>query len=560
MTELLAVPPWVALLVAAFVAAVAPRAVGYAVGVVLTALTVPWILLAPSGTALVVAPLGFEQTLLRVDGVTRPVAAVFGFVATLGVAYAFATEADRRADAYALAYMGVSMAAVLAGDWLTLLLAWELMAVTATVLVWHHGGDAVRPAYRYAVYHFLGGASLFGAVALHYAAVGDLAITGGFADGLPTLLGVLGIGVNLGFVGLHYWVPDTYPRPHVAASVVLAGFTTKVAVYALLRAIPDGHALVASMGAAMALYAVWMAVLQTDARRLLSYHIVSQVGYMVAAVGVGTAFAGTGAITHLSTHVLYKGLLFMVAGVFVYRVGTEALTELGGLGRRMPVTFATFLVAALAISGVPGFSGFVSKGLVLKAIDGAGAELVWWALVLAGVGTVFSFAKFGYYAFVRPAPAPLAVRPSRPALRMVLVVAAVPSLLFGLAPDLLFGVVGGTGGFEPYATSELTKAAAVTASGVVGFVLLRGPLSRLPTTDVDRVLHPLAFRTARGTATAATELGRWATLSMTALVTTAAPLVGDDPETTPLTGSAIGTTLLVVGGGLGVVLLLAQFG
>ena len=239
---LLAVPPWVAFLVAAAVVLVAPRRVGAAVAVALTALTVPWILLAPQGTALSVAPLGFEQTLLRVDALTQPIAAIFGLVAALSLAYAYATDADRRTSAYALAYMGASVAAVLAGDWLTLVLAWELMAVTATVLVWHHGGDAVRPAFRYAVYHLVAGALLIGGVVLHFASAGTFAYSAGFTDGLPTLLAVLGVGVNLGFVGLHYWVPDTYPRPHVAASVVLAGFTTKVAVYAMLRLIPEGHA------------------------------------------------------------------------------------------------------------------------------------------------------------------------------------------------------------------------------------------------------------------------------------------------------------------------------
>jgi multicomponent Na+:H+ antiporter subunit D len=331
---LLWVPPWVAFLLAAAIAWVVPRRIGYLVGVLATATTVPWVLLAPAGTTATVSPLGFEQTLYLMDDLTRPVTAVFGFVAALGIAYAYATDADVRTNVYALAYMGVSVAAVLAGDWLTLLVAWELMAVTATVLVWHHGGEAVRPAFRYAVYHLVGGILLVAAIVLHYVAVGTFAIDAGFADGLPTALAVLGVGINLGFVGFHYWVPDTYPRPHVAASVVLAGFTTKVAVYALARFVPDGNALVAWMGGAMVLYAVWMALIQTDARRLLSYHIVSQVGYMVAAVGLGTAVGTAGAVAHLSTHVLYKGLLFMVAGALLFRTGTESLERLGGDLRR----------------------------------------------------------------------------------------------------------------------------------------------------------------------------------------------------------------------------------
>ncbi|WP_440991866.1 Na(+)/H(+) antiporter subunit D [Haloarchaeobius baliensis] len=546
-TLLLLVPPYVAFLVAAVVAWVAPRRVGYAVGVLATAVTVPWLLLAPDGTALSVAPLGFEQTLLRVDPLTRPVAVVFGFVAAVAVGYAYATDADARTNALALAYMGSSVAAVLAGDWLTLLLAWELMAVTATVLVWHHGGEAVRAGFRYATYHLVGGALLVGGLVLHYDATGSFALDGGITGGLPTTLAVLGVGVNLGFVGLHYWVPDTYPRPHVASSVVLAGFTTKVAVYALLRVAPDGHLIVAWMGGAMALYAVWMAVLQTDARRLLSYHIVSQVGYMVAAVGLGTAAGTAGAVAHLSTHVLYKGLLFMVAGVLLYRTGTESLKHLGGLWRRAPVTFAAFLVAALAISGVPGFSGFVSKGLVLKAVDTAGTELLWWALVLASVGTVLSFAKFGYYAFVRSAPEPVELRPAPRALTAVLVVAAVPSVVLGVAPGLLYGALpGDTAGFAPYATSELTKAAAVTAVGVVAFALGRSTIARVPVVDVDTVLHPLAFRLTRGLADGIDSVGRRAAAVPVAAVAVGGRLVSSDDEPTTL-GDALAAVAVVVG-------------
>jgi multicomponent Na+:H+ antiporter subunit D len=558
MTELLAVPPWVAIVVAAAVALTVPRRLGYAVGLLATAVTVPWVLLAPAGTALTVTSLGFEQTLYRVDTLTRPVAAVFGFVATLAVGYAYATGADARTNAYALAYMGVSVAAVLAGDWLTLVLAWELMAATATVLVWHHGGDAVRPAFRYAVYHLLGGALLVAAVVLQYTATGTFAIDGGLVAGLPTVLAVLGVGVNLGFVGLHYWVPDTYPRPHVAASVVLAGFTTKVAVYALARVVPDGNTLVAWMGGVMVLYAVWQAILQTDIRRLLSYHIVSQVGYMVAAVGLGTAAGTAGAVAHLSTHVLYKGLLFMVAGALLYRVGTESLSQLGGLGRRLPVTFAAFLVAALAISGVPGFSGFVSKGLVTKAVDTGGAEPLWWALVLGGVGTVLSFAKVGYYAFLRAAPRDLEIRPAPLALSVVLVVAAVPSIVLGLAPDLLYGAVpGDTAGFEPYAVSELTKAALVTAAGLLGFVALRGPLGRIPSVDVDRLLHPAAYRLADGAARATIAAGQDAQTALATALGRAGETIADD-DRRDATLHGVGTTLLVVVATLGVALLVAQ--
>ncbi|WP_267643556.1 proton-conducting transporter transmembrane domain-containing protein [Haloarchaeobius amylolyticus] len=537
MSDLLTlVPPWVAFLLAAAIVVLAPRRVGAAAAVVLTALTVPWVLLAPAGTSLAVAPFGFDQVLFRVDSFTRPVAALFGFVAALNVLYGYGTGEDSRQTAYSLCYMGSGVAAVLAGDWLTMLVAWELLAVTATVLVWHHGGDSVRPAFRYAVYHLVGGTLLVAAVALHYLDAGTFlygsGVGGGLAAGLPTALAILGVGINLGFVGLHAWLPDTYPRPHVAASVVLAGFTTKVAVYVLARVAPDGDAIVVWLGAAMVLYGVTQAILQTDMRRLLSYHIISQVGYMVVAVGIGTAAGLTGAFAHLTAHVLYKGLLFMVAGAIIVRTGQYSLKHLGGLGRRMPVTFVAFLVAALAITGLPGFSGFVSKGLVTKAAESAGGEALWWVLVLGSVGTALSFAKFGYYAFVRREPTPITVSRAPLALSAALVVAAVPSIVFGLLPGVFLGAhPGDPGTFAPYATTELTKALAATAAGVVGFAVLKGPLGRIHPVDVDQVLHPVGSSFARATAATAAGIGAAASRTGAATTRRLGSLVGRDPST-----------------------------
>ncbi|AUV80303.1 cation:proton antiporter [Salinigranum rubrum] len=538
MTDVLTLPLWVAFVVAAVAAATLPRRPGHALAVALTLVTVPWAFALPAGTVLSVAPLGFEQVLLRVDGLTRPVAALFGFVAAANVLYGYATGADGRQTAYALCYMGAGVAAVVAGDWLTLLVAWELLAVASTVLVWHHGGEAVRVAFRYAVYHLLGGAFLVAGVALQFTATGTFLYGDGFTPGLPTALALVGVSVNLGVVGLHAWLSETYPVPHVAASVVLAGFTTKVAVYVLARVVPDGSVVVAWLGAVMILYGVTQAVLQTDLRRLLSYHIVSQVGYMVVAVGIGTAAGLTGAFAHLTAHVLYKGLLFMVAGAIVIRTGEESLKRLGGLARRMPLTFATFLVAALAIAGFPGFSGFVSKGLVTKAVESAGTgvalgplggDLLWWALVAGSVGTVLSFAKFGYYAFVRAAPARVPVARAPRTLSVSLVVVAVPCVLFGVFPTAFLGLFAGDpGSFEPYAASELTKALAATAVGVVGFVVLRGPIARLPAVDVDRVLHPAAARVATATAASFVRVGDAASARGAALSAHLGSLAGRD--------------------------------
>jgi len=152
----------------------------------------------------------------------------------------------------------------------------------------------------------------------------------------------------------------------VDGSVFLCAFTTKTAVYALIRGFAGLEILVV-LGVIMALYGVVYAVLENDSRRLLAYHIVSQVGYMVAAVGLGTQLAINGAVAHAFAHILYKGLLFMGCGSVLYMTGKSKFTDLGGLYKKMPWTFAFTLIGGLSISAFPLFSGFVSKSMIIQA-------------------------------------------------------------------------------------------------------------------------------------------------------------------------------------------------
>jgi multicomponent Na+:H+ antiporter subunit D len=494
--------PATLLLAAALLALVVPRAATLA-GLGASLASAAWFLVVPDGAGLTGSYLGVSVTLVALDGTARVVGLAFAVVAVAAVLYARSVTADGGLLAAALGYAGASLGAVLAGDWLTLVVWWELMAAASTVLVWRHGGDAVRAGFRYALLHAVGGSLLLAAVALDAAATGTVAM-GAIEPGLPAALAALGIGVNVGFVGLHAWLPDTYPRPHVAASVFLSVYTTKTGVYALLRAFPEGGLWLAYMGAAMAVVGVTYALLQDDMRRLLSYHIQSQVGYMVAGVGIASALATAGALAHVFNHVLYKALLFMVVGLLVARTGRERLSELGGLGRRMPLTAGAFVVAAFAIAGIPGFNGFVSKAVLLDAAAYDGFAGVFWLLTLAGVGTVLSFAKLGYYAFLRPAPAGFdaaGVRDADAWAAVPLVGLAGLCVLLGLAPGLLFGLGDATtvaATTTPYATSGIAKGAAVGVAGGVGFVALRRPLKRVGSLpDVDAAYNPLAFGATR---------------------------------------------------------------
>jgi multicomponent Na+:H+ antiporter subunit D len=495
-------PPFVPMAVGALALLVLPRRAGHAVGAVAAAVAVWLAATAPAGPSFATDLYGFDVVLLAVDPASRTVGLVFGYVAVANVLYAYGTGASRATTATQLAYMAVGVAAVFVGDWLTLVVAWELLAVCATVLLWRSPGTG-RSGYRYAVYHQLGGLLLVAGVLSHYAAAGTFLYEGGIAGGLPRLLATLGVAVNVGVVGVHVWLVDSYPRPHVATSVVLCGFTTKVGVYALYRVLPGSDRIVAYAGALMLLVGVTYAILQTDTRRLLTYHIVSQVGYMVAGIGLATELGEAGAFAHLVNNVLYKGLLFMVAGAILLETGRETLKRLGGLGRAMPYTAAAFAVAALSITGIPGFAGFVSKGMVVDSAEAAGDPLLWWLLLVGGVGTVISFVKFGYYAFVHEPSDQYDGRVGdvSPATILAYALVALPCVVFGLAPELLFAILpAGTASAEVFVASQYEKAAATTVVGVLAFVALRGPLGRVTRVpDLDRLYHPAGARLRDGT-------------------------------------------------------------
>ena len=543
------VPPFVPVLVAAAVAAVAPRTVGHAVGVVATAGVAVVSLLAPAGTHLPTALFGFDAVLYQVDEFSRMMGVIFGLIGAAAVLYAHSSEADGTMTAAALGYVGTGLGAVFAGDWLTLVFFWELMAATSTLLVWHYGGRAVRTGFRYAMAHGIGGSLVLGAVVWQYAAEGSFLFgangTAGVASGIPALLMAVGIGVNVGFVGLHTWLPDTYPSPHVAASVFLCVYTTKTGVYAMFRAFPEGQLAVAYMGGTMAVFGASMALLQEDMRRLLSYHIISQVGYMIAGVGIGTTLATAGAFGHVFNHILYKALLFMSIGVVIYRTGIEDITEVGGLWRVMPVTFVSYLLGAAAISGVPGFNGFVSKGIIIdeahhmheytvgpESMPLGGEDLLWWLLIVGGVGTFMSFIKLGYYVFFH-GEATIDPRDARPGQSVSMLVVGGLCLALGLLPGVLFGVLPSTAELaaevHPYTASHVLEGVVLGVAGFVGFFALKTPLSKatwIP--DVDRALNPLVFYGGRALVVFVTET--WAAVDRAAVgLVSAAYRVGVDP-------------------------------
>ncbi len=332
--------------------------------------------------------LGQEMVLGRVDRLSKLFANVFAIQALIGMIYALHSR-DRAHHAAASVYVAGSFGCVFAGDYLTLFIFWEMMSVSSTFLVWlNRKPMSIRAGLRYFLFHTLGGLFILAGLLLRYRAVGSLAFisispeNARFFDWLI----LTGFCVNAAVVPLHAWLPDTYPEATVTGAVFMCAFTTKTAVYALARGFA-GFEVLTVAGTVMAVYGVLYAAIENDARRILSYHIVSQVGYMVAGIGIGTAMTVNGAVVHAYAHILYKGLLFMGAGCLLFAAGTARLDRLGGLVRRMPWVMMLYMVGAVSISGVPFFNGFISKNMTIHGAVEAHREWIGFMLEVAAVGT-----------------------------------------------------------------------------------------------------------------------------------------------------------------------------
>lgn len=344
--------------------------------------------------------------LLHVDALSHVFGLIFCLSAFLGAMYALHRDADGETGA-TLVYAGAALGVVFAGDWITLFVFWELTAVTSLFVIWYGGTPRTRAAgMRYILVHIFGGSLLFCGILLHLAAGGAMrleALTAGSSPSTAAFwLILLGLAVNAAIPPLHAWLTDAYPEASVTGSVFLSAFTTKAAVYVLIRLFPGADVLLWA-GTIMALYGVLYAIVEQNMRRLLSYHIVSQVGYMVAGVGLGTPLALNGAAAHAFCHILYKALLFMGTGAVIQATGKRTLSELGGIARRLWPVVVFYMIAAFSISGVPLFNGFISKSIIISAAAEAHRPISELLLTLASVGTFLSVGlKLPYLAFCGP--------------------------------------------------------------------------------------------------------------------------------------------------------------
>lgn len=465
----------------------------------------------PDGVALHASFLGYELALVKGDALSRLFATAFSLMAFAGGL--FALNQSRVVElAAAFCYAGSAIGVVFAGDLLTVFIFWELMAVASTLVVWSAGPPARGAGLRYAAIHLLGGVLLMAGIAGEIATTGSLSFGRMALDTLPRWLILAGFLINAGAPPLSAWLPDAYPESSWSGMVFLSAFTTKTAVYVLLRGFP-GTELLIYIGLFMVFYGIVYAILENDMRRILAYSIVNQVGFMVTGIGIGTEMALNGAAAHAFTHIIYKALLLMSAGSVLYMTGKRKCTDLGGLFRTMPLTTICGIVGALSISSFPLTSGFVSKSLISAAAGLQHLQLIWYLLAAAAAG-VFLHAgiKFPWFVFFQKDSG---LRPDDPPwnMRVAMVLFAALCIGIGVVPGPLYAILPFAVDFAPYAAYRVVGSLQLLLFSGLAFFLMLGWLKRTLTItlDVDWFYRKLGIALTRA-------LDRWAEIVWNAVV------------------------------------------
>ena len=478
MTELLSAPinPALAILLAGVLIALSPwHTVRKAIALLapLVALVL-WLKVNSYGSfaPLTLDTIGATLTTFRFDGLSRIWGLIFIIAAFLNALFAL-HEKDRLQDTMSVLYGGAAMAAVYAGDLITLFVFWELTAFTSVFLIWRTGTAAARKAgLRYLAMHVGSGVLLLtGAVLLH-ADTGSWAFGHiGLEAGLAGWLILIGFGIKAAFPLFHSWLEDAYPKSTITGAVVLSAFTTKMAIYALARGFAGTEILI-YIGAVMTAFPVFFAVIENDLRRVLSFSINNQLGFMVVGIGVGTALGVNGAAAHAFADVIFKGLLFMTMGAVLYRTGTTKASELGGLFRSMPFTAVFCLIGAGSISAFPLLSAFVTKSLILAAVADEGHWLIWGVLVFASAGVLeHAGIKIPYFTFfghdsgrrVKEAPWNMLT---------AMGIAAFLCIFIGVNHRWLYALLPFANDYQPYSPGHIVGQMQLLLAAIFAFALL----------------------------------------------------------------------------------------
>lgn len=487
--------PGLILIISGLLLLLLPAALRRAVQIAGPLLTLAAVLFVLGGTPESGAPVQLGAGLAESGALTAIFALIFALIALVAAIYNL-HEKNRYELAVEAVYAGSSISVVFAEHWIGMLIFWELMAVASwLIVVSSRTVTARRVGFRYLLVHMLGGNLLLAGIVIKLSqGATAIEMLSGSMDAASWLI-LAGVAVNAAIPPLNAWIADAYPESTMGGTVYMGSYTTKVGVFCLIRLFA-GTELLLYFGVFMAVYGVCMALIENDLRRLLSYHIVSQVGYMVAALAMGGELGVDGASAHAFNHILYKGTLLMCAGAVIKATGLRKITDLhrlGGLAHVMPVTAVCFLISSLAIAGFPLLNGFVSKALIMNAAAGGGYHWAELLLLLASVGTFMSVTlKINYFVFfgrgesegalpaegaqpygsAQPAKGALPGEASLPLnMKLAMIAGATACVVTGISPGLVYGLTPFGSDGHPFTVDHVTQYIGMFAGAALVFVM-----------------------------------------------------------------------------------------
>ncbi len=439
----------------------------------------------PVGTSMTMEFLRFELHICEVSKLSKIFGIIFSLIGIIAGTYALHMKEVGQQVA-ALLYGGGALCVTFAGDYLTLFVGWEVMAIASTYLIWARRSDeSYAVGMRYLLVHLFGGSMLLAGIILQVYTSGSLLLKPfQYGESLAAWLILCGVALNAALPPLHAWLADSYHRATVTGAIFMSALTTKSAVF-VLASLFAGWDILIYMGVMMALYGVVYAVLANDIRQLLAYHIISQVGYMIAGVGIGTALAINGTAAHAFSHILYKALLFMGAGVVLYTTGKSKLTELGGIYKHQRLVYWLYMIGAFSISGFPLFNGFISKSIIVASAGESHYDIAMLLLILASIGTfLHTGLKLPYWTWHGHDSG---IVPSKAPKNMIVAMgmAAFFCTLFGIYPDLLYRELPFAMDYRPYTVFHLVESVQLLTFTFIAFWLYRASLAGEPYLALD---------------------------------------------------------------------------
>ena len=427
---------------------------------------------------------------------------VFGYIYVIAAlcmnVYALRVKNDWEHVA-AMCYVGSSLGAIFAGDLFTLFFCLEIMSWAPFFLLSFRGTKkAMGAAVRYVLWHHFSGVCILAGILMHIHNTGSIEFVhmpwGWGRDYLGYNLMLLGFIINSATTPFHSWLSDTYSQASPSGSIYMTAYTTKTAIYCLIMAF-SGVELLMWMGAIQAVFALFLAVLENDGRRLCSYHIISQIGYMVAGVGIGTPMAINGAASHALCHIIYNALLYMGAGCALAVVGTAKFNRLGGLYKYMPISFWLYMVGGFSISGFPLFNGFISKCMTIEAAELLQRPYIYLLLEGATVGTfLHTGLKLPWNIWLQgrdePPPdirAKLKDSALNTPMNMLIGMGILASLcvFMGIYPKILYAMLPYPVEFVPFTITRVFSITQMFIFAFVGFWVLRKMVKGYPTYTLD---------------------------------------------------------------------------